>query len=114
MKIELKYEDKNYYQPSFKFMWNNECDNFGIVIKFNDKRSYDFVIEDLRENFEKHEVKGGTFYYYTKENVYAFDLSKNYNLIPKQKDFKHCVVLLGKDNQIIERTYKQFTSMLLR
>lgn len=113
MKIELIYDGKNYYDPLFTFMWNDEKDNFAIGIKFNEKRDYKFVIEDLINNFEKHEIRGNRFYYYTKENVYTFNLSENFNLIPRKQDFSHCVVLLDKNDNIIKGTYKQFTSELL-
>ena len=113
MKIDLTYDGKNYYDPLFTFMWNNEKDNFGIGIKHSDIIDYNFIVDDINNNFENFKIKGNSFCYYTKENVYVFDLSDSFYLIPKEKDFKHCIVLLDNNNKIIKKTYRQFTSELL-
>jgi hypothetical protein len=108
MKIELTYDGKNYFDPVFTFMWNNEKNDFAIGISFNDRRSYQFIIDDIIENFEDFKIKDTSFCYYTKENVYVFNLKNGFNLIPINKVFEHCVVLLDKDDNIIEQTYKYF------
>jgi len=108
MKIDLTYDGKNYYDPLFTFMWNNEKDNFGIGIKHSDIIDYTFIREDFLNNFEKFEIQGTSFYYYTNENVYVFNLKENINLIPINEKFIHSVVLLDKNDNIIERQYKSF------
>lgn len=108
MKIELKYDGKNFYDPLFTFMWNDEKDDFGIGIKAHEKRSYQFVIDDIISNYEDFKINGTSFCYYTKENVYVFNLRENFKLIPKGKKFEHCVVLLDESGKMIEQTYKAF------
>ena len=106
MKIELKHDGKNYYDPSFIFFWNDEKDYFKIGIKNSKIIDYSFVREDLLNNYENFKINGTSFYYYTKENVYVFNLKDSFNLIPVKKSFLHCVVLLDKNDEIIENEYK--------
>lgn len=117
MKIELKYDGKNFYDPLFSFMWNDEKDDFGIGIRYdNDTKhhiDYQFVIDDIEKNFEKHEIKGTSFCYYTKENVYVFNLRDSFELIPRKKNFSHAVVLLDENGKIINGRYRQFVSEIL-
>lgn len=108
MKIELKYEGKNYYDPKFIFFWNDQCDNFGIGIKFNPEKNYQFIIDDIMNNIEDFKINETSFYYYTKYNVYAFNLNESFKLVPRNKNFSHCVVILDKDDKIEEQQYKSF------
>lgn len=108
MKIELKYDGKNYYDPVFILMWNDEQTNFAIGIKSQDDIDYTFIRKDLLDNYEKFEITGSTFYYYTKENVYVFNLNKKIQIIPVNQNFEHCVVLLDKNDNIILNDYKGF------
>ena len=52
MKVELKYDGKNYYDPLFTFFWNDEKDNFKIGIKFSEIIDYTFMREDLLNHYE--------------------------------------------------------------
>jgi len=109
MKIDLTYDGKNYYDPLFTFMWNDEKDDFGIGIKHNERRDYQFIINDINNNFETFKINDNSFCYYTKENVYVFRLNKEmFERIPKQKQFSHCVVLLDNNDKIIRQPYKYF------
>ncbi len=108
MKIELKYDGKNYYDPLFTFFWNDEKDNFKIGIKFSEIIDYTFMREDLLNHYEIFKINGTSLYYYTKENVYVFNLEDSFNLIPIDKMFFHSIVLLDKNDKIIENQYKSF------
>ena len=108
MKIELKYDGKNYYDPLFTFFWNDEKDNFKIGIKFSEIIDYTFMREDLLNHYESFKINDTSLYYYTKENVYAFNLEDSFNLIPIDKMFFHSIVLLDKNDKIIENQYKSF------
>lgn len=113
MKIELKYDDKNYYDPVFTMLYNDKFyDNFAFAICHQKTKDYSFIREDINNNFEKCEIKGTSFYYYTKENVYKFDLKDNFNLLPINKSFKHCVVLLDENDKIIEKECRTFNTIL--
>ena len=113
MKIDLKYDGKNYYDPIFKLFWNDEKNNFAIGICQSDIINYEFIVDDINNNFENFKIKNNSFCYYTKENVYVFDLNNSFYLIPRKKDFKHCIVILDLNDKIIKNTYRQFTSELL-
>ena len=50
--------------------------------------------------------------YYTKNNVYVFDLKDNFNLLPINKNFEHSVALLNENDKIIEKEYRVFETII--
>lgn len=111
MQVLFKYDGKNYDNPMFTFFWNDEKDNFGIGLIYDEiyyKDDYNLVMEDLIFNYEKFKIDGTSFLYYTKENVYSFDLEDEFKLIPINKKFNHSIVLLDKNGNIKEEKYKIF------
>jgi predicted methyltransferase len=112
MKIELTYDGKNYFDPVFKFFWNNEKDKFAIGICYSNIQNYDFIIADIDNNFEKYENNAEKLFYYTHINVYVFNLNEFFKLLPKNKIFEHSIVLLDKNDKIIENNYRVFEAIL--
>lgn len=112
MKIELKYNGKNLTDPDFTLLYNNEKDSFAIAVNYDDSEDYENIRQDIMSSFENHEIKGTSFYYYTKDNVYMFNLEEGFEIIPINKPFSHCVVLLDKNDKIVEKQYKKFDSIL--
>ena len=112
MKIELTYDGKNYYDPLFLLFWNEQKNDFCIGIKHNERRNYQFILDDINSNFEKYTLNLTSFCYYTKENVYVFDFKHQYDLLPKNKKFEHSIVLLDKNDKIIEKNYRVFEAII--
>ena len=112
MKIELKYDGKNYYDPIFILFWNNEKNKFVIGICHNNMKNYDFIIDDIQNNFEKYSNIEQKIMYYTKNNVYVFDLKDNFNLLPINQNFEHSVALLNENDKIIEKEYRVFETII--
>ena len=112
MKIELKYDGKNYYDPIFILFWNNEKNKFVIGICHNNMKIYDFIIDDIQNNFEKYSNIEQKIMYYTKNNVYVFDLKDNFNLLPINQNFEHSVALLNENDKIIEKEYRVFETII--
>lgn len=113
MKIELKYDGKNYYDPQFILLWNIDKTKFAIGICPSEAQDYKIIINDMNHNFEKCITDNKTtFYYYTKENVYVFNFKDDFKIFPVNREFEHSIVLLDKDDKIIEDNYLVFKATL--
>lgn len=109
MKIELKMNGKNFFDPSFIFFYNEDKTEFSLGIRYTEDYDYNFIREDLINNFENFEIKGNTFIYSTKENIYIFDLKEEFQIIPLNTKFKHGIVLLDKNDKILDMPYLKTT-----
>ena len=110
MKIELKYDGKNYYDPIFIFFWNNEKDNFKIGIKFSKIIDYTFMREDLLNHYERLSVIKYYKFVYNRDininNVYikkenASNIIKTINLYKNNVFIKGIIIWIRKFIMII-------------
>lgn len=97
--------DKNNFYPDFIFLREVKNYDFNLVLLYNTNIDSSILIIDLINNFEKHEIKNRSFYYYTKENCYIFDLKEHINLIPINIEFSHFVSYFDKNDNIINSEY---------